>query len=138
MTPLFLRGRRKSGAVGSVLRSLAGEARGGTRLQIRLSVLQTLANGLAEVGRDRETGDTLRAFITGGDLERRREEIGDLRRQRDCARRAIPKIRLARDKNRYNGYPKDCAKDHETNYRQNARSSLGVTLCRGLKGFRKL
>jgi len=138
MTPPFLRGRRKSGAVGFVLRSLAGEARGGTRLQIRLSVLQTFANGLAEVGRNRKTGDTARAFITGGDLERRREKFGDLRRQRDCARRAIPKIRLTRDKNRYHGYPKDCAKDHETNYRQNARSSLGVTLCRGLKGFRKL
>ena len=117
MTPLFLRGRRKSGAVGFVLRSLAGEARGGTRLQIRLCALQTLANGLAEVGRDRETGDTLRAFITGGDLERLRNPLSGYGRHHAWnAGTAEADVRLARDKNRYHGYPECCAQDHQLHY----------------------
>ncbi len=138
MTPLFLRGRRKSGAVGLVRRNLSGEAWGGTRFQIRLGALQTLANGLAEVGRKRQIGDAWRAFVTRGGLERRRNEFGYLWRPRQCVWAAIPNIRVMRDKDRYHGYPEHRAKDHGPNQRQNAGASLGPTLFRALKGFPKL
>ena len=111
MTPLFLRGR-KSGAVGLVRQTRTGEW--GAGLQVRLGFLQTLAHRMAEIGRDRQTGNALRAFITGGDLERRSNKLPNLGRQRDGAGRAVSKIRLTRDEDRNHGYPKECAKDHET------------------------
>jgi len=91
-----------------------GEAWGGTRLQIRLCTHKPLANRLAKVGCDGQTSNAARAFITGGDLERRSNKLPNLGRQRDGAGRAVSKIRLTRDEDRNHGYPKECAKDHET------------------------
>ena len=121
--PALPPGEKEERGIGLEQRTRMREAWGGTRFQLRLGTFQSHANLLAEVGRERQIGDALHMLCTGGDLEQLCHERDGLRRCHAwSAGMAVPDIRLVRDKNRYHGYPKCSAQDHQNQHHRQTQA----------------
>ena len=81
----------------------------------------------------------MRVLITGGEIEQLRDKRDGLWRYHAWSvGTAVPDIRLARDKNRYHGYPECSSQDHRNQTIANRTISVGKGFFRELKDFAKL
>ena len=81
----------------------------------------------------------MRMLIAGGEIEQLRNKRDGLWRYHAWSvGTAVPDIRLARDKDRYHGYPKCSAQDHRNHTIANRRISVGEGFFPALKDFAKL